>query len=575
MLEIVQIFAERGYQVAPDALEMICSVDGEANRIVECLLGSLNESTVVVSIEDVKFAEESISAGSKTKRDHQIPMEGVLEATDIINAKSCRPSILSDGPDLPPVPDLEPRDRDICGLTTSVGLLSLQTDIEEDVDGDHSIQATAVSVPSYDIPVRETSAGSNSDIGIPGASRGDAPLVEVQCDITGRSTCVGEYQDFVRYFRDRYGKLREMLSRRLNARPIESLGRSTAGRDVSIIGMVMEIRSTGKGNRVVELEDTSGMVTVLFQKSTPEFDQAMHLVTDEVVGVTGTSDGNGRIFAKSLVWPDLQTQPAPLAPGLGGALLTSDLHIGSKYFLEDAWLRFMDWLDGGTDDPAGIASGVRYIVIAGDLVDGIGVYPGQEPDLAISDIYEQYAQAAEYISQIPSKIRIVISPGNHDIVRQAEPQPALPEDVRALFSKNVTFVGNPAWVNLGGISSLVYHGRSIDDLVMKVPGLSYKEPEKAMVEMLRRRHLSPIYGNRVSIAPEAEDHYVIERPPAILHSGHVHIFGVTRYKGVTTVNSGTWQSQTEFQKKMNIQPTPAIVPHIDLSTMRMRKLIFD
>ena len=80
-------------------------------------------------------------------------------------------------------------------------------------------------------------------------------LPELKCDITGRSTCVGDYDDFVHYFRDRYSKIREILSRRLNSRPIESLGKSTTGREVSLIGMVMDVRTTTKGNRVIELED--------------------------------------------------------------------------------------------------------------------------------------------------------------------------------------------------------------------------------------------------------------------------------------------------------------------------------
>jgi len=146
--------------------------------------------------------------------------------------------------------------------------------------------------------------------------------------------------------------------------------------------------------------------------------------------------------------------------------------------------------------------------------------------------------------------------------------------VQKFFPQNILFVGNPAWITLGGVSVLIYHGRSIDDLVMRIPGLSYAAPEKAMIEMLRRRHLSPIYGSRVSIAPEHSDHYVISHPPAILHSGHVHTVGIARYKGVAVINSGTWQSQTDFQKKMNIQPQPGIVPIIDLASMTVRKLIF-
>jgi DNA polymerase II small subunit len=383
---------------------------------------------------------------------------------------------------------------------------------------------------------------------------------------------VGEYQDFIKYVRDRYSKLREILAHRLNARPIESIGANTAAREVSLIGMIMDIRTTNKGNRVVELEDPSGMATVIFQKDSPVYDQSLQLIPDEVVGVTGVSDGGGRVFAKTVTWPDLLNQSQPLEPGNGGVVLLSDLHVGSKFFMEEAWERFISWICG--DDSSGLATQVKYLMIAGDLVDGIGVYPGQEDDLAIKDIYEQYRAAAEYLSQIPSGIEIVISPGNHDIVRQAEPQPALPEEIQAYFSKKIKFVGNPAWVSLGGPTVLAYHGRSIDDLVLRIPGISYKEPEKAMIEMLRRRHLCPMYGSRVSIAPEEEDYSVISKPPAILHCGHVHMVGITRYKGVTLINSGTWQSQTEFQRKMNIQPTPAIVPHVDLATMKVRKLLF-
>ncbi len=398
--------------------------------------------------------------------------------------------------------------------------------------------------------------------------------VEVISDITGNSTCVGEYQDFVRYFRDRYGKIRDILSRRLNSRPIESLGKSTAGREVSVIGMVMDVRTTSKGSRVLELEDTTGMITAIFQKESPSFEQSQMVVTDEVLGITGMSDGGGRIFAKSLLWPDLPNQSQALEPSSGGAILISDLHFGSKYFMEDAWNRFLAWVNCESEDPSGLSSGLKYIVIAGDIVDGIGIYPGQEADLKVKDIYEQYEMASGYLNQIRPGINVVISPGNHDIVRQAEPQPAFPEEIQSMFSGTKSFVGSPAWISLGGTTVLVYHGRSIDDLVLKVPGLSYGEPEKAMIEMLKRRHLCPIYGNRVSIAPEGEDHYVIQKAPAILHCGHVHTVGIARYKGVAVVNSGTWQSQTDFQKKMNIQPVAAVVPHVDLATMKIRKLIF-
>lgn len=515
--EIILRFAEQGYQLEPEALQLICSQPGHREDLIRQILGSIDRSVAV--IRACQVSELAKFAGVQRVLDKSVSSTIPSTPQKILAAASSfdfAPSADSSAPCVRPNP----------------------------------LSSSLVSLAS------------------------PATGTELKCDITGCSTCVGDYDDFVRYFRDRYSRIREILSRRLNTRPIESLGRSTAGREVSLIGMVMDVRTTAKGNRVIELEDPTGMIIAVIQKDAEIYDQSINILTDEVIGVTGTSDGNGRLFVKSLLWPDMPNQTQPLEKGSGYALMLSDLHVGSKYFMADAWQRFVQWLNGEADDPSGLASQVEYMVIAGDLVDGIGIYPGQEGDLAIKDIYAQYEAAAEQINSIRKGISIIIAPGNHDIVRQAEPQPSLPEPVQRYFHADQLFVGNPAWITIGGVSVLVYHGRSIDDLVLRLPGISYAAPEKAMIEMLKRRHLSPIYGSRVSIAPEHVDHYVISKPPAILHCGHVHTVGIARYKGVAIINSGTWQSQTDFQKKMNIQPVPAVVPIVDLATMKVRKLIF-
>jgi DNA polymerase II small subunit len=510
MRNIVQRFAEHGYQIDPQALELIESYSGNQDDLMRQILNHIDSSVAVIQAGHISDFL-SLNRGMNNLAQKSDPL---LENTASYKERAVRQHVDLDG---------------------STGL---SRDVQQ---------------------------------ALPATSRHG---VEVNCDITGNSTCMGEYDDFIKYFRNRYASIKEILSRRLNARPIESLGKSMAGREVSLIGMVLDIRTTAKGHRVLELEDPTGMVTAIIQKDSELFDLSSHIVTDEVLGVTAISDGNGRVFVKSLLWPDLPNQSQSLMGGSGSVILTSDLHVGSKFFMEDAWNRFVSWINGDVDDPSGLASQVSYMVIAGDVVDGIGVYPGQEEDLAIKDIYEQYELAAQCLNGIRKEVRIIVSPGNHDIVRQAEPQPAFPPSIQKFFSGNMHFMGNPAWVTLDGNCLLVYHGRSIDDLVMKIPGLSYGQPEKAMVEMLKRRHLSPIYGGRVSIAPEHQDHYVIHKPPTILHCGHVHTVGIARYKGVAIVNSGTWQSQTEFQKKMNIQPTPATVPIIDMASMKVRKLLF-
>lgn len=397
------------------------------------------------------------------------------------------------------------------------------------------------------------------------------PDVAVLKDITNQSTCIGEYTDFVQYFKDRYNSLGSLLRRRMSARPIESLKKRNldAREPVSIIGMVLDIRTTANGHKLIEVEDTTGTIPVLIHKERDRelFESARRVLLDEVIGITGTLSSDGNImFANRITLPDLPNARENKLNGIkasGKAVFISDIHVGSKTFLEDSWLKFAAWL----------GDEVNYLVIAGDVVDGIGVFPNQDKELAILDIYEQYEKAAEYLNALPEHIKIIISPGNHDAVRQAEPQPRFPERITGMFRSDITFVGNPAMIDIGA-KVLIYHGRSMDDIIASIPGFSYSDPAKPMAEMLRLRHLSPIYGGRVSVAPEQKDHFVIEEIPDILHCGHVHTVGVSRYKDVLTINSGTWQSQTEYQKRMNLQPMPARATLVDLASMEYRVMDF-
>lgn len=407
------------------------------------------------------------------------------------------------------------------------------------------------------------------------------PSVKVVQDITGTSTCIGDYDEFVGYFRDRYSRLGDMIRARVSCRPIESVKKkkfSTGDNknELSIIGMVSDLRNTANGHKLVEVEDQTGSIGVLVMKDKDIFETP--LLLDEVIGITGTVKDGGLMIASDITYPDVPytNQPRRSEEPSVAALL-SDIHIGSNTFMEDAWLHFIDWVNGDYDDDQSrdLVSRLKYIVVAGDLVDGIGVYPGQEKELHIMDIYDQYRKAAEYFDMFPKDINVIITPGNHDAVRQAEPQPALLEEMQRMFKRpNITFAGNPSAVEMEGVRLLVYHGRSLDDLVSNLPGASYAHPEKAMVELLKRRHLSPIYGGKVMIAPESKDHFVIDPLPDIMHTGHVHTVGVCRYRGVTLVNSGTWQGQTEFQKRMNIQPDPARAPLVDLKTGEVKILNF-
>ena len=386
--------------------------------------------------------------------------------------------------------------------------------------------------------------------------------IRIVRDITGRSTCEGTIEDFSKYFRHRFRTLSKMLrSRRELVGAVEITKATRYAREVKFIGMVSAVRSVRNGGRILEVEDDVGTATVLLPGDSALASETV--LPDEVVGVVGTANDRGLVIAKSLVRPDI-----PVAREWRGpqehvrVAFASDIHVGSKTFLADRWAKLDSWLASGDE----VARSIRYLVVSGDLVDGIGVYPRQDEDLAIDDIYAQYESAARLFAALPDWIHVVLIPGNHDAVRPAEPQPALPVAVQKLFDSRVTFAGNPSAFTVHGVRVLAYHGRSMDDFVSSVPFLNYANPLDAMREMLKKRHLAPTYGGKTPIAPESEDYLIVDEVPDVFVTGHVHGCGVGEYRGVVLVNSSTWQAQTSYQKMRNIDPRPAQLPIVDLAT---------
>ena len=348
-------------------------------------------------------------------------------------------------------------------------------------------------------------------------------------DTSKKSYTSGEISNLISYFESRYEKESKILLQRPElklAQKIEEIGKDQS--DLALILMVNEVRTTKKGHKLIEFEDDTGQIPVLFSKDNAELiSEAEKLVKDEVVGILATkmSGDNKLAIANQIIHPDV-----PRIPQIKmdfGIVFLSDVHIGSKTFLPEAFERFIMWIncEYGNEEQVEIAKNVKYLIIGGDIVDGIGVYPNQEQELEIKDIRQQYDKAASYLGQIRNDIKIIISPGNHDASRVAEPQPAVPEKyASALYElDNVEFISNPGYVSLDGVKVLIYHGRSFDDLAMSVKGFSHERNDILMEELLKKRHLAPIYGDRTPLASELEDYLVIEDVPDVFHTGHVHI----------------------------------------------------
>lgn len=398
-----------------------------------------------------------------------------------------------------------------------------------------------------------------------------AEKLAIHVEVSGKSTCTGAIEDFLKYFESRYARIRKMLRLRremVGVMPVEN-AKCTEGQ-IKVIGIVDSAKETKQGHKVLELNDNTGNITALIPNTSPLITETV--IQDEVLGVVGKfSRKKTLMIVDEIVRPEFQlSRPVHKSSETVHAMFISDLHMGSKTFLHDAWERLIHWFK--TD--AELGGKIKYLIICGDVVDGVGIYPNQEGDLEIKDLLKQYETLANKLREIPESVTIILLPGNHDAVRQAEPQPSLPEELRNLFPKNVIFVGNPSYFSLYGVEILAYHGRSMDDFITAIPGMSYTQPIQIMKEMLKRRHLAPVYGSRTPIAPEHEDYLVIEKVPDIFVTGHVHSYAAEMYRNILLINASTWQSQTSYQVMQGIVPVPAKACIVNLQTMDTRAIDF-
>ncbi|UCF49449.1 MAG: hypothetical protein JSU91_06805, partial [Thermoplasmatales archaeon] len=116
-------------------------------------------------------------------------------------------------------------------------------------------------------------------------------------DITGNSVCEGTTNDFTKLFVDRYSALRNILRKQrrelANSIPINKMKKS-GFKDVQIVGIVKDVRTTTNGHRLIELEDESDTATCIALKDNRDIlSMANEVVLDEVIGIRGQISKNG------------------------------------------------------------------------------------------------------------------------------------------------------------------------------------------------------------------------------------------------------------------------------------------
>ena len=538
MKSIIQLFSAHGTLIQPDTLEYLLSKNNP-EQFSEDIANNITNYPLILTVNHVKEAEQQLTTQTTEQTlspDLSIPMEENSTDYGEIN------------------------------IQQQLGLIPEQENVST------QMPATAIKEPIY-----------SPSTWHPDAKDYDSDIKIIK-DISGNSICEGKTTDFVKLFADRFDLLRNLLrsQRRELAHviPIKRIKKSGLD-EIQLIGIVEEYRTTKNGHIFLKLEDETDIINTIILKSNREaFPLAGDLILDEIIGVTGKQSKNGDLFiVDNIIYPDVSLNnrthksQAPIH-----AAFLSDIHIGSLEFMDKQWNAFLKWINGnlGNSRQKQVAGKIKYLVIPGDIVDGIGVYPNQDKELRIVDLYKQYETLAIELEKIPDHISLIIQPGNHDAVRPAEPQPAFDKNIQKLFhSTDSTFIGNPAQFSLHSVEVLSYHGQSLMDFATNIQRLKYNEPVEIMKVMLQKHHLAPMYGGYTPLAPEHKDYMIIDRVPDIFVTGHVHLANLGEYRGVTLINASSWQAQTSYQKMLNFIPDPAKLPIADLQSGKVTMMDFN
>jgi DNA polymerase II small subunit len=531
LLKIISFITSKGFQIHPDALVLIENLQVDVYQIVEeiLLIKKERDGSKVILSDDINNIVKISTSSSLIVNDNAnngTTIVNRLDHTEIIDTKKNKEETI----------------------------LELVTHDSDDFENNYYVNNI----------IYDSNNSINSGEGVEG---------------------------YTSLFRSRFDKSLKILTNRPDSKRIKKIAsikqflnqsrinpksqsKENLEESLFIAGLIME-KKIKKNSYNLAIDDQSGLLEA-FAYDEDLKKQISSLILDQMVMIELENNPKRKNHViKKIFSLDVPDRIPNRSHSEAYSVLISDLHIGSKFFMEDEFQMFLNWLNG-KEENKDIVSKIKYICICGDLIDGIGIFPHQDRELLEKDSFSQMEHATNLLAKIPKHIQVFMIPGNHDLGRRALPQPAIPRKYAdKIYSlSNITMLGNPCMINMDGVKTLMFHGQSLDDTIATIPGLSYSKPAEAMKILLKSRHLSPIYGQRTPIAPELEDMMVIEDVPDIFHSGHVHVIDVDSYKGTLVVNSGAWQTQTPFQRAMGITPTPGIAIVVNLATLRPYQINF-
>ena len=404
--------------------------------------------------------------------------------------------------------------------------------------------------------------------------------VTVRLDIPEKTSSKPDFLAFRKLFQNRFEQLFNIfLENFKSSEPI--LKRRIGGEEVPkyksgiLIGMVQDTRVLHTNKFIIQLEDlqTEIITNCVMVQDSPSFPEYRDILRDTLIGISGVLPKNFKegditaFWGKDVIRPGFSPITFNPTSNPHKILFIADLHYGSKYFSRSIFAKLIKFLTLQDLDPMyeKIAEEIKTIIIAGDLVDGVGRFSNQKEQITSHSYQSQYEGLATILRDIPSHIQIFIIPGEHDATQTALPQPAIDRQISKdlLAIPNLTSHGNPLRLSLEDISMLIFHGQGNFELFQKHFQKTLVKPTVAIKQLLEYRHLYPEYGSYNPLAPFNKDYLVIDEIPNVIVSGHLHHAYFEEYKGIKIITCGTFQRENQKSAQLEGKVSLGVIPILD------------
>ena len=272
---IIQKFSEHGTFVQPDTMKYILSKE-KPEDFTSFIIKNLDEYPLVLTLSIVKQ----------------------LENQDVKEEKITPPAIN----------EQEKKELQKKMLTTIYSESELKPELfDDDIENEYDDPDKDDQINISDEPAEQKTIEKIDIKKVKGwkplAKEYDAEI-EIIKDVTGNSECEGTTGDFTKLFVDRYKSLRKILRNQrrelANAMPINRIKKSGV-KEIQIVGIVKEVRTTTNGHRLIEIEDETDTATCIALKQNRNTHQmANEVVFDEIIGIKGNLSKNGDLVVLNL-----------------------------------------------------------------------------------------------------------------------------------------------------------------------------------------------------------------------------------------------------------------------------------